>query len=121
MWKTKSSSYKQYLFGLHFSRNAMNSLCFSRREGQINTVYKKKTKVYYKSFYPVCKETPHRPLKVAAAKKYFSSVHIIDTTCFDECFLIFILGDNLKTLFFTQIYCYPEVWYNHTMLLRSLK
>ena len=39
------------------------------------------TKVYYKLFYSVWKETSHKPLKVGAAKKFFSSVHIINTTC----------------------------------------
>ena len=63
MWKTKFSSHQGYLFGLLFSRNA---------------------KVYYKLFYSVWKEMSHKPLKVAAAKKYFSSLY---PTCFDECFL----------------------------------
>ena len=53
------------------------------------------TKVYYKPFYSFWKRMPHKPLKVAAAKKSFSSVYIImeslihdiiDTTCFEECF-----------------------------------
>ena len=33
----------------------------------------------------------HKPLKVAAAKKYFSSVYIFDTTCFDKCFLFHVI------------------------------
>ena len=27
--------------------------------------------------------------------------------------MLFILCDNWKALFFIQIYCYPEVWWNH--------
>ena len=46
------------------------------------------TKVYYKFAYSVRKETFQEPLKVAAAKKFFRSVYIIDTACFDECFLL---------------------------------
>ena len=49
-----------------------------------------KTKVYYKLCYSVWKETSHQPWKVAAAKKSFQSVYIIDTTCFDECFLFHV-------------------------------
>ena len=41
---------------------------------------------------------------------FFPSVFIIDTTYFDECF--FITCDNWKTLFFMQMYRYPEVWWN---------
>ena len=46
------------------------------------------TKVYYKLCYCVWKETSHKLLKVAAAKMFFLSVFIIDTTCFDECFFL---------------------------------
>ena len=45
------------------------------------------TKVYYKLFYSVWKETSHKALKVAAAKRSFPSVYIFDTTYFDEFFL----------------------------------
>ena len=69
------------------------------------------TKVYYKLCYSVWKETSHKLLKVAAAKMFFLSVFIIDTTWFDECFF-FIACDNWKALFFMQIYRYPEVWWN---------
>ena len=49
------------------------------------------TKVYYKTFYSVWRETSHETLKVAAAKKSFSSVYTIDTTCFDEYFLFYVI------------------------------
>ena len=39
----------------------------------------------------------HKPSKAAAVKKFFSSVYVIDATCFDECF--FVPCDNWKTLF----------------------
>ena len=48
-------------------------------------------KAYYKLFYSIWKETSHKPLKVAAAKKYFPSVYITDTTCFNECFLFHMI------------------------------
>ena len=71
--KTKFSSHNQYLFGLLFSRNAKETrkLCYS-----------------------VWKETSHKPLKVAAAKKSFPSVYIIATTCFDECFLSHVITER---------------------------
>ena len=49
------------------------------------------TKAYYKLFYSVWKETSHKPLKVAVTIKYFRSVYIIDTTCFDEYFLFHVI------------------------------
>ena len=52
------------------------------------------TKVYYKLCYSVSKEASHKPLKVAAAKKSFPSVFIIDTTYFDKCFLIYVITEN---------------------------
>ena len=56
------------------------------------------------AFYSVWKETSHKHLKLAAAKKSFPSVYIINKTCFDECFLVHVfLVHNWKTLFFKQI------------------
>ena len=49
------------------------------------------TKVYFKLFYSVWKETSQKPLKVAAATTSFSGVCIIVKTCFDECFLFHII------------------------------
>ena len=46
----------------------------------------KQTKVYHTFFYFAWKETTHNPLKVSAAKALFSSVYVIDETCFDERF-----------------------------------
>ena len=46
----------------------------------------KQTKVCHAFSYFVWKETTHKPLKVAAANILFSSVYVIGTTCFDECF-----------------------------------
>ena len=59
------------------------------------------TKVYYKLFYSVWKETSHKPLKVAAGNKSFPSVYTIDTTCFDECFLFHFITGN--TIFYTNL------------------
>ena len=47
--------------------------------------------VCYKLFCSVWKETSPKPLKVAAAKKSLQSVYIIDTTCFDEFFLLHLI------------------------------
>ena len=46
------------------------------------------TKVYYKLFYSVGKETTHKPSKVATAKNLFSRVDIVDVigaTCLSKC------------------------------------
>ena len=56
------------------------------------------TKVHNKFFHFVSKETTQKPPKIAAAKNFSSSVNIIDTTCFNECF--FISFDNWKSFFF---------------------
>ena len=63
-------------------------LVFSSREGQRRLI---QTKVYYKLFYSVWKEKSHKPWKVAAAKKSFPSMYIIDKTCFDLCFLVHVI------------------------------
>ena len=52
-------------------------------------LWKCKGDSYTKRFYSASKETPHKPVKAAAAKLPFRSVHIIDTTCFDEWFLLY--------------------------------
>ena len=49
------------------------------------------TKVYHPFLYLVWKETTHKPLTVAAAKNLFSSVYFIGTTCFNECFLFYVI------------------------------
>ena len=69
-------------------------------------------KVYYKTFYSVGRETSHTPLKVAVARKSFSSVYIIDTTCFNECFLFHVITARhiLYKFFVTQRGRRPEVF-----------
>ena len=57
------------------------------------------TMVQYKFFYSVSKETSQKPSKVAAAKNVSPSVYVIDTTCFDECFLN-VLFDNWSSFFY---------------------
>ena len=46
---------------------------------------------YHTFCYFVGKETTHKPLKVAAAKNFFFSGHVIAKTCFDECFLFHVI------------------------------
>ena len=65
------------------------------------------TKAYYKLCFSVRKETSHKHLKVAAAKRSFLNVYIIDTTCFNECFLFCLI--TRRHYFFMQIYRYPEI------------
>ena len=49
------------------------------------------TKICHVFSYFVRKETTHKPFQVPAAKTLFSSVHVIGTTCFDECFLFYVI------------------------------
>ena len=46
----------------------------------------KQTKVCHAFSYFVWKEATNKPLKMAAASNLFSSVYVIGTACFDECF-----------------------------------
>ena len=42
--------------------------------------------------YFVWKETFHKPLRVPSIKLLFSSVYVTATTCFDECFLFYLIN-----------------------------
>ena len=72
----------------------------------------KQTKVCHAFSYFVSKETTHKPLKVAAAKSLLSSVYIIGTTCFDECFSFYVITKRyyflscFVKLFFWAPFCY---------------
>ena len=74
------------------------------------------TKVHYKLWQFAWKETSHKLLKVAAAKKSFPSVYIIDITCFDECFLFHVVTG--RRYFYTN---YTQRFGETATLLRSLK
>ena len=76
------------------------------------------TKVYYKLFQSVWKEASHKTLKVAAAEKSFPSVFIIDTTCFDECFLFYVITRNN---IFLHKFIVTQRLGTTAMLQRSLK
>ena len=56
--------------------------------------------------------------QVAAAKKSFASVYIIDTTCFDECFLFHVITGRY---YFLQNVILTQTFRATVMLLRSLK
>ena len=77
-----------------------------------------KTKVYYILYYSVWKEAFHKPLRVAAAKKSFPSVYIIDTTCFHECFLSNVI--NARHLLYKFIII-TQKFREIAMLMCSLK
>ena len=49
------------------------------------------TKIYHTFSYFVWKETTHKALQVSAAKTLFSSVYVVGITCFDECFLFYVI------------------------------
>ena len=75
--KTKFTSLKQYLFRLLTSRNAKET----------------QTDQSMPRIFLLClkRNDPHKPLKVAAANILFSSVYVIGTTCFDECFSFYVI------------------------------
>ena len=58
-------------------------------------------KANYELFYFIWKETSHKPLKVAAIKKPFPNLYIIDITYFDKCFLFRIITG--RYYFYTNI------------------
>ena len=66
------------------------SLVVSSLEMQIKLI---QTKEHRKFFCSVSKITTHKPSKVATAKNISSIVHVIDTTCFDECFLFYLITE----------------------------
>ena len=88
-------------------------LVFSSLEMQRRLI---QTEEYYKLFYSVRKEASHKHLKVAAARKFLSSVYIIDTRCFDKCFLFHMITG----IFFNTNFSLPR-GFVHAMLLSSLK
>ena len=88
-------------------------LVFSSRERQRKPI---QTKVHCKLFYSAWKETSHKSLKVAAAKKFFPSVYIIDKTCFDKCFLFHVMT-GIRFYKFSVTQRFSAI----AMFLRSLK
>ena len=76
------------------------------------------TKAYDKLSDSVREETPHKPLKVATAKKPFPSVYTIDTTCCDECFLFHVITGGH---YFLYRFILIKTFGLTAMLLRSLK
>ena len=59
-----------------------------------------------------------KPLRAAAAKTFLPSACIIDTTCFDECFLFHVITG---WHFFLYKYIVTQRFGAIAMLLRSLK
>ena len=57
-------------------------------------------------------------IEVVAAKKSFSSVYIIDTTCFDECFLFHMITGRH---YFLYKFIITQRFRTIAMLLRSLR
>ena len=50
------------------------------------------TKVYFKFFYFVWKETAHEPSKVATGKNSFPTVYVNGTIFFNKCFLFHVIS-----------------------------
>ena len=104
MWKTKFPSHKQHLFDLLLPKKK------SKRFIQ--------TKAYYKRYYSIWKETSHKPLEVAIAKKSFPSACTFDTTSLNECFLLHVITGRH---YFLYKFIVTQRIGTTVMLLRSLK
>ena len=77
----------------------------------------KQTKLCHVFSYFTWKGTTHEPLKVAAAENLFSSVYIIGTTCFNECFSFYVVSKRITFCESSSL-----LWYFlGAMLLLSLK
>ena len=87
VWKTKFSSHK--LFGVLFSMNIKSPI---------------QSKAHYNFFYSVWKETSHKPLKVAAAKKSF------------QVFFPFYWYNLPEWMFFIGCYNSKTFWYKFIVI-----
>ena len=103
MWKSNFFHYKHYLFGPLFSRNA------------------KKTHAD-QSILPtslLClKRNISLTLKSSSCKKSLPNVYIMDTTCFNECFLFCVMTGRHSFLYKLIV---TQRFDATAMLLRSLK
>ena len=75
------------------------------------------TNVCHAFFHFVWKETTHKPLKVTAARTLFSGMYDIATTCFNECFLLYVIPDRcsfswkfIVALRLFEVPCYCFLW-----------
>ena len=84
MKKTSFTSHKQHLLGLLFSRNAKETHA---------------DQIILQCFYSLSKERTHKPSKEVAAKNFISSVNVIGTNSFGECFLPHLI---------TRTYCFSQ-------------
>ena len=124
--RTRNQHFKLLYFKLnsHFGKSNYISACRKLNLLLINSIclvvsfleMQRKliqSKVHYKFFSSVSKETTHKPSKVAAAKTFRQCVHVIDTTCFDGCFLFHLITGSYCFLqrfaivwrFFQPPYC----------------
>ena len=76
------------------------------------------TKLYYKCFYSVWKDTSHKPSKVVAVKAFLPSVYVIRTAFFDECCLFHVIIGRHYSLYKLIVI---QRFSATTMLLRFLK
>ena len=71
------------------------------------------TKVYYRFFYSIRKETTHKLWKVISSKNLFFGLYVIATACFDKCFLFHMTtGRHCLFFYFLKVSCYAEVLFN---------
>ena len=75
----KFTSHKQYLFGRLFSRNA-------------NKTYTDQSTLQV--FFLCIKRNDSQTFKSSSRKKLFVRVHVIDTTCYNECFLFYLITES---------------------------
>ena len=75
-------------------------------------------KAYHAFSYLAWNETTRKPLKVASAKTLFSSVYVIGTNYFDECFLFYVITGRQYFLWKINV---TFRFFLSAMLLQSLK
>ena len=79
------------------------------------------TKVHYKLVYSVRIEMTYKPSKVAAAKKLFSSVYVMDATCSDECFYSMWQQEDIKFLVTWRFFQPPFVAFFDASVLKEVR
>ena len=96
MWKNKFPSHKQYILGLFFSRNVSRAHADQSILQNILLCLKRNISQTFKS--SSCKK-----VFLKCVYHWYNLLR----------WMFFITCNNWKTLFFTQIYRYSEVSYNH--------
>ena len=97
--KLNFASHKQYFFSLLHSTNV-------KKTGLDQSILH----IFYSE-----KIVTGKPLKVAAAKILFSSLNVIHTTCFDECFSFYVITG--RYFFHKSLLLFGSLFNHHIVAL----